>query len=91
MGRWILIAALLGLLAGALFGAYQGWTAHSGDVEVPPWAYAMLGVGIFLRYLSGAALWHFSSTAVARVSTTPRRPNQSSRASQRPGRVGVAR
>jgi hypothetical protein len=38
MGRWILITALLALLAGALFGAYQGWTAHSGDVEVPPWA-----------------------------------------------------
>jgi drug/metabolite transporter (DMT)-like permease len=56
MGRWILITALLALLAGASFGAYQGWTAHSGDVEVPPWAYAMLGVGIFFAILVGCGL-----------------------------------
>lgn len=47
MGRWILIGALLAILAAALFGAYEGWTAHNGDVDVPPWAYAMLGVGVF--------------------------------------------
>ena len=56
MVRWILIGALLALLAGAVFGAYQGWTAHSGDVDVPPWASAMLGVGVFFGLLVGCGL-----------------------------------
>jgi hypothetical protein len=56
MVRWILIGALLALLAGAVFGAHQGWTAHSGDVDVPPWASAMLGVGVFFGLLVGCGL-----------------------------------
>ena len=56
MGRWILIGALLSILAAALFGAYEGWTAHSGDVEVPTWAYAMLGTGVIVGLLVGFGL-----------------------------------
>jgi len=45
-GGWIAVFVLCLLLAAALFGAYEGWTAHSGDIEVPDWGYAFLGVGI---------------------------------------------
>jgi hypothetical protein len=47
---------LLAILAASLFGAFQGWTAHSGDVDVPPWAYAMLGVGVVFGILVGCGL-----------------------------------
>jgi uncharacterized membrane protein len=56
MGQWMLIGALLAILAAALFGAYEGWTAHSGNVEVPTWAYAMLGIGIIIGLLVGCGL-----------------------------------
>ena len=50
----MLVLALL--LAAALFGAYEGWIAHSGDVEVPKWGYAFLAVGLVFGLLLGGGL-----------------------------------
>jgi hypothetical protein len=47
-GGWIAVFVLCLLLAATLFGVYEGWTAHSGGIEVPVWGYAFLGVGIVL-------------------------------------------
>jgi hypothetical protein len=55
-GGWIAILVLCLLLAGALFGAYQGWTAHSGDAELPDWGYALLGAGIVFGLVIGCGL-----------------------------------
>ena len=54
-GGWIAIFVLAVLLAAVLFGAYEGWTSHSGGVAVPEWALALLGVGIVFGLLVGAA------------------------------------
>ena len=40
-GGWIAVLGLALLLAAALFGAYEGWVAHSGNIEVPGWGYAI--------------------------------------------------
>ena len=55
-GGWIAIVVLGLLLAAALFGAYEGWTAHSGGIEVPEWGYALLGVGIVFGLVIGGGL-----------------------------------
>jgi hypothetical protein len=55
-GGWIAISLLAVLLAAALFGTYQGWTAHSGGIEVPEWALALVGVGIVFGLLVGGGL-----------------------------------
>jgi len=55
-GGWIAIGVLCLLLAAALFGAYQGWTEHSGGVELPDWGYAFLAVGIVFGLLVGCGL-----------------------------------
>ena len=55
-GGWIAIIVLCLLLAAALFGAYQGWTAHSGDIDLPDWGYALLGVGIVFGLVVGCGL-----------------------------------
>ena len=34
MGAWILIGAMLAILAGAIYTAYQGWNAH-GPIDTP--------------------------------------------------------
>jgi hypothetical protein len=44
------------LLAAALYGAYEGWTAHSGGIELPDWGYALLGVGIIFGLVIGCGL-----------------------------------
>jgi hypothetical protein len=53
---WIAIGALFALLLASLFGVYEGWTAHSGGVEIPAWGYAVLGMGIFLAMVVGSGL-----------------------------------
>jgi hypothetical protein len=55
-GGWIAIIVLCLLLAAALFGAYQGWTAHSGGIDLPDWGYALLGVGIIFGLVVGCGL-----------------------------------
>ena len=55
-GGWIAIIVLCLLLAAALFGAYQGWTAHSGGIDLPDWGYAPLGVGIVFGLVVGCGL-----------------------------------
>jgi hypothetical protein len=55
-GGWIAIIVLCLLLAAALFGAYQGWTAHSGGIDLPDWGYALLGVGIVFGLVVGCGL-----------------------------------
>ena len=55
-GGWIAVFVLCLLLAAALFGAYEGWTAHSGDIEVPDWGYAFLAVGVVFGLVIGCGL-----------------------------------
>ena len=39
-----------------LFGAYQGWTAHWGGIDLPDRGYALLGVGIVFGLVVGCGL-----------------------------------
>ena len=55
-GGWIAVVVLCLLLAATLFGVYEGWTAHSGGIEVPDWGYAFLGVGIVFGLVIGCGL-----------------------------------
>jgi hypothetical protein len=55
-GGWVAVFVLCLLLAGAVYGAYEGWTAHSGDVELPGWGYALLGVGVIFGLVIGCGL-----------------------------------
>ena len=55
-GGWIAVFVLCVLLAAALYGAYEGWTAHSGGIELPDWGYALLGVGIIFGLVIGCGL-----------------------------------
>jgi hypothetical protein len=55
-GGWIAVFVLCVLLAAALYGAYEGWTAHSGGIELPDWGYALLGVGILFGLVIGCGL-----------------------------------
>ena len=55
-GGWIAVFVLCVLLAAALYGAYEGWTAHSGGIELPDWGYALLGVGIIFGLVIGSGL-----------------------------------
>ena len=55
-GGWIAVLVLALLLAAALFGAYEGWVAHSGNIEVPGWGYAFLAVGLVFGLLLGGGL-----------------------------------
>jgi hypothetical protein len=55
-GGWIAIFVLCLLLAAVLYGVYEGWTAHSGGIELPDWGYALLGVGIIFGLVIGSGL-----------------------------------
>lgn len=55
MGRFIIIIALLGILAGSSWLAYDGWMAHS-DVEMPASAYVAMALGIVFSLIVGCGL-----------------------------------
>jgi hypothetical protein len=54
MDRWLVIAALLGLLGLALWVAYRQWILV--DVDVPAWAWWSMGFGALLSILVGGGL-----------------------------------
>jgi hypothetical protein len=54
MGKWLLIAALLGLLALVCWIAYRAWILV--DVDVPPWAWVFMALGVALSILVGVGL-----------------------------------
>ena len=72
-GGWIAVFVLCLLLAATLFGVYEGWTAHSGDIEVPDWGYAFLGVGIVFGPVIGCGLMALVSTAAEAATMSARR------------------
>jgi hypothetical protein len=55
-GGWIGVFVLFLLLAGSAYVVYEGWTAHSGGIEMPGWGYAMLGVGVMFGLAIGCGL-----------------------------------
>ena len=55
-GGWIGVFVLFLLLAASAYVVYEGWTAHSGGIEVPDWGYAMLGVGVMFGLSIGCGL-----------------------------------
>jgi hypothetical protein len=54
MGKWLAIAALLGLLGLALWVAFEQWILV--DVEMPAWGWAMMIVGVILCIAVGGGL-----------------------------------
>ena len=54
MDKWLAIAGLLGLLGVALWVAYRQWTLV--DVDVPGWAWAVIGLAVALSLLVGGGL-----------------------------------
>jgi hypothetical protein len=52
--RWLVIAALMGLLGLTLWAAYRQWILV--DVDVPAWAWISLAFGAFLSILVGGGL-----------------------------------
>jgi hypothetical protein len=52
--RWLVIAALIGLLGLALWAAYRQWMLV--DVDVPAWAWISMAFGAFLSILVGGGL-----------------------------------
>ena len=52
--RWLVIAALMGLLGLALWAAYRQWILV--DVDVPAWAWISMAFGAFLSILVGGGL-----------------------------------
>ena len=55
-GGWIGVFVLFLLLAASAYVVYEGWTAHSGGIEMPDWGYAMLGVGVMFGLAIGCGL-----------------------------------
>lgn len=55
-GGWIAVFVLALLLAAAAYVVYEGWTAHSGGIELPDWGYALLGVGVIFGLVIGCGL-----------------------------------
>jgi hypothetical protein len=54
MDKWLIMAALLGLLGLALWVAYRQWMLV--DIDLPPWAWLAMGLGAGLTLLVGGAL-----------------------------------
>jgi TRAP-type uncharacterized transport system fused permease subunit len=54
-GTWIIIAALLGILAGAVWLGYEGWTM-SQDVQMSKHGYIALAIGSFFSLVLGIGL-----------------------------------
>jgi hypothetical protein len=54
MGKWLLITALLALLALAIWVAYRGWMLV--DVEMPGWAWATMALGFGFSIVIGVGL-----------------------------------
>jgi hypothetical protein len=54
MGKWLIMAALLGLLGLALWVAYREWILV--DVEVPTWAWFAMAGGFTISILVGGGL-----------------------------------
>jgi hypothetical protein len=54
MGKWLLVAALLGLFGLALWVAYRQWILV--DVEVPTWAWFAMAGGVTISILVGGGL-----------------------------------
>jgi hypothetical protein len=44
------------LLAASAYVVYEGWTAHSGGIELPDWGLALLGVGAMFGLVIGCGL-----------------------------------
>ncbi len=55
LGGWIVIIAMLALLAGAVWYAVQVWTAMRG-VAMSGWGWLFLILGIVVTFLVGAGL-----------------------------------
>lgn len=55
MGKWIVIAALLALLAAAIAFAYVGWNLH-GEVEMSVHGHLAMALGIGFTALVGVGL-----------------------------------
>ena len=55
-GGWIAVLVLCVLLVASAYLFYEGWTAHSGGVELPDWGYALLGVGVIFGLVIGCGL-----------------------------------
>jgi hypothetical protein len=55
-GGWIAVFVLCLLLAASAYIVYEGWTAHSGGIEMPDWGYALLGVGVIFGLVIGCGL-----------------------------------
>jgi hypothetical protein len=54
MGKWLLLASLLGLLVLAAWVAYDQWGLV--QVDIPPWAWGIIVVGLTLTILVGIGL-----------------------------------
>jgi hypothetical protein len=54
MSKWLLLASLFALLALAGWIAWQQWIAT--DIDMPPWAWAVIGAGILVVMLVGVGL-----------------------------------
>ena len=55
-GGWIAVLVLCVLLVASAYLFYEGWTAHSGGIELPDWGYALLGVGVIFGLVIGCGL-----------------------------------
>ena len=54
MGKWIVIATLLGLFAAALWGGYEQWIHVV--VSIPAWGWVIMALGGGLSVLVGVGL-----------------------------------